>query len=145
MGRLVLLAAGLAVFLGTVVTGSGPHGGDRNIERLPFAVPEVARFHGVSVMLFIAVTLVTLWRLRTAGAPASLLRAGEVLVGVAAAQAGVGYAQYFTGVPVLLVGIHIAGAALVWAAALRFVLGLTVWPETSPAAPAPNILARQQT
>lgn len=149
MGRLVLVAAGLAVFLGTVVTGSGPHGGDPDVERLPFAVPDVARLHGVSVILFIAATLVTLWRLRQAGAPAALLRTGEVLVAVAAAQAGVGYAQYFTGVPVLLVGIHIAGAALVWAAAVSFVLRFAVWPapgDPSVAPPgAPTVLARQET
>ncbi len=144
MGRLVLVAAGLAVFLGTLVTGSGPHGGDPDVERLPFAVPDVARFHGVSVILFISVTLVTLWRLRQAGAPASLLRAGEVLVAVAAAQAGLGYAQYFTGVPVLLVGFHIAGATLVWAAAVRFLLAFAVWPAPQ-AATAPNVLARQET
>jgi cytochrome c oxidase assembly protein subunit 15 len=148
MGRLVLVAAGLAVLLGTIVTGSGPHGGDPNVERLPFAVPDVARFHGLAVILFIAITLVTLWRLQRAGAPGSLMRAGEALVAVAAAQAAVGYAQYFTGVPVLLVGIHIAGAALVWAAAVRFLLGFSVWPAPdgqAVALGAPNVLARQET
>lgn len=149
MGQLVLGAAGLAVFLGTVVTGSGPHGGDPNVERLGFAVPDVARFHGAGVILFIGLTLVTLWRLQQAGAAPGLMRAGELLVAVSAAQAGVGYVQYFTGVPVLLVGIHIAGAALVWAAAVRFLLGFSVWPapDASRVAPAaaPNVLVRQDT
>ncbi|MGH9226354.1 MAG: COX15/CtaA family protein [Acidimicrobiales bacterium] len=126
MGWIVVVAAGLAVFLGTVVTGSGPHGGDPDVERLPLAVPDAARAHGAGVVLFLAVTVVTLLRLRKAGAPASLLRAGEVLLAVSVAQAGVGYAQYFTGVPVLLVGIHIAGAAAVWGAAVRFRLAFTV-------------------
>ena len=126
MGRLVVAAAGLAVFLGTVVTGSGPHGGDPDVERLRFDVPDVARAHGASVVLFLVVTLVTLWRLRKVGAPPALLRAGEVLLAVSAAQAVVGYTQYFTGVPVLLVGIHIAGAAAVWAAAIRFLAGFSV-------------------
>jgi cytochrome c oxidase assembly protein subunit 15 len=125
MGQLVVVMAGIAIFLGTVVTGSGPHGGDEHVERLPFLITDVARAHGTSVMLFLAVTLVTLWRLRQAAAPASLLRAGEVLVAVLVAQAAVGYTQYFTGVPVVLVGIHIAGAALVWAAALSFLLQFT--------------------
>lgn len=149
MGRLVLVAAGLAVVLGTVVTGSGPHGGDAKVERLPFPVPDVARLHGTSVILFLTLTLVTLWRLRRAGAPPSLLRAGEVLIAVAAAQAGVGYAQYFTGVPVVLVGIHIAGAAMVWAAAVRFLLGFAVWPapaaSSATSVPAANVLAHQET
>jgi cytochrome c oxidase assembly protein subunit 15 len=125
MGRLVVIAAGLSVFLGTVVTGSGPHGGDPDVERLPFAVRDVARAHGASVMLFIAIILITLWRLQKAGAPPSLMRTGEVLVAVAVAQAAVGYVQYFTGVPVLLVGVHIAGAAAVWAASVRFLLGFS--------------------
>jgi cytochrome c oxidase assembly protein subunit 15 len=125
MGKLVLAAAGLVVFLGTVVTGSGPHGGDPDVERLDFAVPDVARAHGASVVLFLFVTLVTLWRLRRAGAPPHLLRAGELLLGVSAAQAGVGYVQYFTGVPEILVGFHIAGAAAVWAATVWFLLNFT--------------------
>ena len=128
MGWLVVAAAGLVVFLGTVVTGSGPHGGDPDVERLSFAVPDVARAHGASVLLFLSLTLITLWRLRAAGGRAAALRAGEVLLAVSVAQAAVGYVQYFTGVPELLVGIHIAGAAAVWAAAVRFLLVLSARP-----------------
>ena len=40
----------------------------------------------------------------------------EVLLTVLVGQAIVGYAQYFTGVPALLVGIHLAGATAVWIA-----------------------------
>ncbi len=68
LGSLAVVAAGLVLFLGTVVTSSGPHGGDENAERLQFALPDVARFHGASVILFLALTLVTLWRLRSAAA-----------------------------------------------------------------------------
>lgn len=136
MGRLVLAAAGLAAFLGTVVTGSGPHGGDPDVERLRFDVPDVARAHGASVVLFLAVTLLTLWRLRKAGAPRALLRAGEVLLAVSVAQAVVGYTQYFTGVPVVLVAVHIAGAAAVWAAAVRFLAGFSTRVAAGSPAPA---------
>jgi cytochrome c oxidase assembly protein subunit 15 len=148
MGRLVLVAAGLVVFLGTVVTGSGPHGGDPDVERLGFEVPDVARAHGASVILFLALTLVTLWRLRKAQAPPALLRAGEVLLAVSVAQATVGYVQYFTGVPVLLVGVHIAGAAAVWAAAVRFVVSFSAPVRTGEgqlrhaAAEHPHLLTR---
>jgi heme a synthase len=146
-GSLVVAAAGLAIFLGTVVTGTGPHGGDPEVERFPFVLAEVARVHGVAVVLFITLTLVTLWRLHKAGAPAPLMAAGRVLVAVSAAQAVVGYTQYFTGVPVLLVGIHIAGAAAVWATAIRFLLRFTVRPQAgapaaSAATPAPEVLSR---
>jgi len=120
LGSLAVVAAGLVLFLGTVVTSSGPHGGDENAERLRFAVPDVARFHGVSVFLFLGLVLVTLWRLRAGRAPAALLGRGEVVLAVAGAQAAIGYVQYFTGVPALLVGFHVAGATAVWIATLRF-------------------------
>ena len=126
LGRLGIAAAALTVFLGTVVTSSGPHGGDENAERLPFLLPDVARLHGTAVMLFLAVVLVTLWRLWKAGAPPELMRRGEVLLAVLVAQAALGYLQYFTGVPAVLVGFHILGAAAVWVAVLRFHLGFSV-------------------
>ena len=137
LGRLVLAATALAILLGTVVTGTGPHGGDEDVDRLPFFLPDVARLHGISVMLLLVLVLVTLWRLRSDGAPPALLQRGEILLGVLVAQAAVGYTQYFTGVPVLLVGVHIAGATAVWVATLHFLLGFTgrdaVRPGTGPA------------
>ena len=136
LGRLVVGSAALTIFLGTVLTGSGPHGGDEDVERLPFFVPDVARVHGSSVVIFLALVLVTLWRLQREGAPAALLRRGEVLLAVLVAQAAVGYVQYFTGVPVLLVGIHIFGATVVWAAVIRFLLGFTTRSVAAGAAAA---------
>lgn len=126
LGSLAVVAAGLVLFLGTVVTSSGPHGGDENAERLQFALPEVARFHGASVILFLGLVLVTLWRLRSSAAAAAVLRRGEVVLAVAVAQAALGYLQYFNGVPALLVGFHVAGAAAVWVATLRFRLAFDV-------------------
>ena len=136
LGGLVVTAAALTMFLGTVLTGSGPHGGDEDVERLPFFVPDVARVHGISVVIFLGLVLVTLWRLRRDGAPAALLRRGEVLLAVLVGQAAVGYIQYFTGVPALLVGVHILGATLVWAAVLRFFLGFSTREAAAPSAAA---------
>jgi len=126
LGRLEVAVAGLVIFLGTIVTSSGPHGGDEHAERLPFLLRDVTRLHGIAVMFFLAVTLVTLWRLWRAGAPAPLMRRGEVLLAVLVAQGAIGYVQYFTGVPALLVGFHIAGATAVWVAVLRFHLAFSV-------------------
>jgi len=130
MGRLMLAAAAIVIFIGTAVTGAGPHGGDKNVERLPLLVPDVARAHGIGVFVFLALTLVTLWRLQREGGSREMFRRGEVLLVVLVAQGAVGYTQYFTGVPVLLVGIHVAGAAAVWVATIRFVLSLS---STQPA------------
>ena len=126
LGRLEVAVAALVIFLGTIVTSSGPHGGDENAERLPFLLPDVARLHGIAVMLFLAVTLLTLWRLRRAGADGRILRRSEVLLAVLVAQGVLGYVQYFTGVPALLVWFHIAGATAVWVAVLRLHLAFSV-------------------
>jgi len=138
MARLIVVSAAVAIFIGTVVTGAGPHAGDPKARRLDLNVADVARFHGISVMFLLAVTVVTLWRLRRVGAPRDAVRRGDVLLAVLVAQAAVGYTQYFTGVPALLVGIHIAGATAVWVAALRFNLGLV---RRSPADPPPIVTA----
>ncbi len=138
LGRLVVASAALTVLLGTIVTGAGPHGGDDKVARLPFLVPDVARLHGISVMLLLALVLVTLWRLQRENAPARLLRRGEVLLGVLVAQAAVGYVQYFTGVPDVLVGVHIAGATAVWASAVAFLLGFSAPVATTDGAAATN-------
>jgi cytochrome c oxidase assembly protein subunit 15 len=132
LARLIVVSAALAVFLGTVVTGAGPHAGDPTARRLDLDVADVARFHGISVMFLLAVTVVTLWRLRRVGAPPDAVRRGDVLLATLVAQAAVGYTQYFAGVPALLVGIHIAGATAVWVAALRFNLGLVRRASADP-------------
>ena len=70
--------------------------------------------------MFLVLTLVTLWRLWKAKAPTRTLGRGEAVLAVSVAQAAIGYIQYFTGVPALLVGFHILGAVAVWAFTLRF-------------------------
>jgi heme a synthase len=143
-----LFAMGAVVLVtGTVVTGTGPHGGDEHVDRLPFLLPEVARLHGGSVVVFVGLTVALAWLVSRRGAPAELRRALTALLAVSVAQAAVGYVQYFSGVPVLLVAIHIVGAIAVWTAATRVLLathqraGST--EDTAPADPAPPaVLAR---
>ena len=106
----------LAVLTGTIVTASGPHGGDEDVRRLGFRVDQVARVHGTTVVVLVLTTIAALYVLRQTHAQ----RNGVVFLGVLLAQAAVGYTQYFTGVPAILVGVHILGAVLVWIAAIRF-------------------------
>jgi cytochrome c oxidase assembly protein subunit 15 len=141
LGRLLVALTGVVVVAGTVVTGTGPHGGDEHVKRLPLLLPDVARVHGVLVEAFtvaVLVTIVLLWR---QGAPAAVLRRAEVVLAVAVAQSVVGYVQYFTGVPPLLVGVHIAGAVTLWVAVLRFHLGL--WNAERGQVPLPASPRRQ--
>jgi cytochrome c oxidase assembly protein subunit 15 len=122
--RLVLAlgpALALAVLAGTVVTATGLHGGDEDAARFGFEIEAVTRLHSLAVLAFLGLLLVVLHRLGTAGRPEVLQRARELLA-VSVAQAAVGWTQYFTGVPALLVGVHIAGATVAWVALCRLVL-----------------------
>ncbi len=119
LGKLDVVAAGFVLFLGTVVTSSGPHGGDEKAERFELALRDVARLHGLAAVVFLVLVLLTLWRLWSAKASPEILRRGEVVLAVSVAQAAIGYTQYFTGVPALLVGFHILGAVAVWIATLQ--------------------------
>jgi cytochrome c oxidase assembly protein subunit 15 len=116
-----------AIVAGTVLTGTGPHGGDPKAQRFALVPGDVARVHGVLVELFTVVLLVTLVRVWRSGADRRTLTRGSVAVVVAIAQSALGYTQYFTGVPAVLVALHIFGATALWIAVLRFhlsVLGL---------------------
>ena len=124
MGRGLVVIAAVVLAAGTVVTGSGPHGGDEDVRRLDLPVSDVARIHCVLVIVFIVAVLFTIWMLARDGAPPNVHRAARVLLSVIAGQAIVGYVQYFSGVPVLLVALHVLGAVLVWVATLHFVLQL---------------------
>lgn len=104
----------VAVFTGTLVTGSGPHAGDENAARFDFDIPTVARLHGVSVLTTIAVTLLIIWRIRSVrGEWAALSGAVTSWMFVGVLQAVIGYVQYLNDVPALLVGVHVAGATAV--------------------------------
>jgi heme a synthase len=124
LGHVLLAAAAIVVTTGTIVTGSGPHAGDPKAHRFDFVLTDVARVHGTSVMLFLGLAVLAVVMVRRAGAPADTIGRGTTLIAVIVAQAAIGYTQYFTGVPAVLVGVHLAGAAAVWAATVRFDLGL---------------------
>jgi cytochrome c oxidase assembly protein subunit 15 len=123
-GRWMLVLAAIVVVAGTFVTATGPHLGDKDVEPLSFNPPEVARVHGASVIAFSILVLVTLGLLRRTKAPAGVFQRLFVLIGLIVVQATIGYVQYFNGIPEVLVGFHIAGAAAIWAAVISFYLEL---------------------
>jgi heme a synthase len=133
-----LLAATCVVLVtGTVVTGSGPHGGDEDVRRLDFLVPDVVRVHSIAVWILLAGTLWTLYMVRRGGASPVVERALKVLVLVEVAQGTIGYVQYFSDVPVELVAAHIVGAMAVLVASVSTVLRTTVVEVSAPAARRP--------
>jgi heme a synthase len=122
--KVLLVSAALVLATGTLVTGSGPHAGDERADRLALEVGTVARVHGLSMVVFLLVTVAVVRMAHRGDAtPAVVQRAHELLV-VLVAQGALGYWQYFTGVPALLVAFHVLGAALVWVAVLRVWLSL---------------------
>jgi cytochrome c oxidase assembly protein subunit 15 len=132
LGRLILVTLGVVVILGTAVTGSGPHSGDIHAKRLPFHFQGVAELHSSVVMLLVGLTIATLFALHQAHAPADVQRRARVVLAVIAAQAAIGYTQYFLRVPAALVALHLAGATALWIAVLRYNLGLFVRPAPAP-------------
>jgi cytochrome c oxidase assembly protein subunit 15 len=114
VARLTFGLMWVAVWLGTVLTGSGPHAGDEHAVRTGFNGLLVAQLHAGVVFATIASTLICLVLLRT--------RAAALLLLIEAVQAAVGIVQYFTGVPIWLVALHLLGAALAVAAATNLVL-----------------------
>lgn len=121
-----------AIVIGTLVTGAGPHSGSHDgepIERLPFAVPDIARIHGLTVVALLLTVIATLVHLHRSCAPAAEQWRGRLVLLCLLLQAGVGYVQYFTGVPVVLVGIHIAGATITWISVTWFHMDLSPEPD----------------
>lgn len=122
----VSASTAIAIVTGTVVTGTGPHGGDEDVRRFGFAIGSVARVHGITVNLTIALALILMWRLRSHRDRRALEGPLGVFVFVAFLQATVGYVQYFTGVPVVLVIAHVTGATALWLASLHLARSTSV-------------------
>ncbi len=131
LARLMALVSAAVIVLGVVVTGSGPHAGDENAKRNGLDPATVSQAHADLVFLLVGLS-VALWvALRAVGAPPAAIRAAGVLVLVELAQGVIGFVQYFTDLPVLLVGAHMLGATLVWIATLATLRSLRVRPVTT--------------
>ncbi len=122
-----LLASIVAIVAGTVVTATGPHAGDENAVRFGFELESVVRVHSVSVLIAIGLLLFIALRAWSTMRETDFFDSVQTCLFVAGMQAIVGYAQYFTDVPVTLVAIHIVGAVSFFVASLR----LIVQPNTS--------------
>ncbi len=135
--RALVALAGLVLVTGTLVTGSGPHGGDEAADRLPFAVVTVARVHSGAVWALLVAVVVVLRRAHMGDADESTVGRGRLLTAAIVAQGALGYVQYVAGVPEAMVAAHVLGSVLVWVAALRFHLALTQPVPAAPGDPAP--------
>jgi cytochrome c oxidase assembly protein subunit 15 len=141
---LALLVGGIAAVtavvlaLGTVVTGSGPHSGDLDESgqpsggRMGFDPETISQVHADVVFLLVGLTVAMLVALYATDAPGRVTRAARDLLVVQLVQGLVGFAQYFTGLPVVLVLLHMLGAVLVTVFTARL-----VWSVRGPASGQP--------
>jgi cytochrome c oxidase assembly protein subunit 15 len=106
-------AAWAVLYAGTVVTGSGPHAGDEDSQRTGLDPGTMSQLHADLVFLLVGLTIGLLLALHAVGGRPRAEKAVLALLGVELAQGVVGFVQYATDLPVVLVGIHLLGAALV--------------------------------
>jgi cytochrome c oxidase assembly protein subunit 15 len=106
----------VVLYVGTVVTGSGPHAGDIHAPRNGLDPLQLSQLHADVVFLFVGLTLGLVLSLSAVAASGVAVRAARVLLAVEVGQGAIGFVQYFTDLPVVLVGFHMLGAALVTAA-----------------------------
>jgi cytochrome c oxidase assembly protein subunit 15 len=134
LGRLLVAVAGAVLVLGTVTTGTGPHAGDGGdkITRLSLPLERVTQLHADAALLLTGLIVATVFAVRlTDPAPAVRRRVGWLAAAVGL-QVAIGYTQYFLDLPAGVVELHVAGATLLWAAAIWMQLGFTA-PDHIPA------------
>lgn len=125
LARCLTFFAGALITVGTVVTGAGPHAGDSSkVPRMPVDWRTVAHLHADLAWIVVTLTLALWVMLRAADAPDGPRRRTRDLLLVLLGQGVIGYVQFFTDLPEVLVGMHLLGAALVWIAVLRVLLSL---------------------
>lgn len=114
IARLLWIPFIIVLIAGTAATGSGPHAGASQgqlvARRLPFSFADAAWVHSVVAVLFLGLVsglVVAVWR---SDVPEALRFGVRRLVIIAFIQAAIGFTQYLTHVPVILVELHIAGA-----------------------------------
>ena len=114
IARLLWIPFIIVLIAGTAATGSGPHAGASQgqlvARRLPFSFADAAWVHSVVAVLFLGLVsglVVAVWR---SDVPEALRLGVRRLVIIAFIQAAIGFTQYLTHVPVVLVELHIAGA-----------------------------------
>ncbi|MEU3652472.1 COX15/CtaA family protein [Streptomyces sp. NPDC032161] len=135
---LLVVAAGLLIAVGTVVTGAGRHAGDSSdVHRIPVDWKMVAQLHADLAWVVVALTVALWFVLKAVDAPVGPRSRARDLFLVLLGQGVIGYVQYFMDTPEILVGLHMFGSCLVWIAVVRVLLSLRERPEAVPATAVP--------
>ncbi|MER5383512.1 COX15/CtaA family protein [Streptomyces sp. NPDC006465] len=134
----LVVAAGLLIAAGTVVTGAGPHAGDSSeVARMAVSWENVTKLHAVLAWIVVTLTFALWFVLKAVDAPMGPLRRTRDLFLILLSQGVIGYVQYFTDLPEALVALHMLGSCLVWIGVLRVLLALRERPEAVADVPGP--------
>jgi cytochrome c oxidase assembly protein subunit 15 len=113
---------------GTMVTGAGPHAGDKSVDkpvpRLKIEVTTLVHLHADLLIAYLTMLVAIGFALVAVGAPTRLKRRLYVVMAVVAAQALIGLTQYLTDIPAALVVLHVAGAGASVAATAALWVGM---------------------
>lgn len=127
---LVALSSSVVIYVGTVVTGSGPHAGDAAVPRNGLNPERISQLHSVNVYLFIGLTIGAFVVLKVIDHHAA--KAAKFLIGVIVLQGFIGYAQYILGLPIYLVAAHLVGATLTVVATTWLLIATTAIDRKEP-------------
>lgn len=143
----------LLLIAGTVVTGTGPHGGDAAAPRWNLDLPSVTQVHAVLAWLTLVGSITAVAIAFRTGAARPVRLSSALLLGLVILQGVLGYTQYAMELPETLVVLHVLGSGLTWVAIARLYFSTTrLVPEDgslnggeagrgaerSPAEPAPE-------
>ncbi len=136
----ILATTIVLIVLGTSVTGSGKHAGDSSdVPRMPWDWSAAAHIHAIAAWVVCALAIAMWLALRVVDAPADTRARARDLLLVLLAQGAIGYVQYFSDVPEILVGVHMFGSAILLIAVVRLVLSMRErGDDTSAPLPGPS-------
>ena len=119
----------LIILIGTLVTGTGPHAGDTaDVPRIKVDPVLITHVHSTAVQLFFGLIIGLIVAVLANDSARIFLKRSLIVLAVGLGQGAIGYVQYFTGLPWVLVAFHVLGACLLWISVL-YLFALTVQPK----------------
>ena len=120
--KIVTLVGLAVIILGTITTGSGPHSGDEIAARFNLHIRVIAWLHADSVLLFVGLVVGLLVISRINPESKQIYKITRTLFIICLVQGFIGYVQWFSGLPWILVSFHVIGAVITWIAITNLAL-----------------------